>query len=103
MLFAIYRKNEKGLSFHGVETQGSRDALLRRYGVVGSSTGTDTLSAEWPDRSVEWFGEFGYAVRDSGKLKMRQINLTDDQVEVAKTLGGGNVSAGIRLALSAFE
>lgn len=104
MIFAIYKRTPSGqVSFHGLSDFDSVDAFITYHAVGVFGTQPDCLSAEWPDREVVWCGTVGYALRNSGKLKMRQVNLTDDQVKRAKEIGSGNVSEGIRMALSLFE
>lgn len=104
MILAIYRKTPLGqLSFHGVSTFETIDCFIQGSGLRAFTPTRDSLSADWPDRDVTWLGAVGYAIRNSGKLKMRQVNLTDDQVARAKEIGGGNVSEGIRIALGLFE
>lgn len=104
MILAIYRRTAVGqVSFHGLSDFDSVEAFIKAHHLESFGTQPDCLSAEWPDRELVWCGLVGYALRNSGKLKMRQVNLTDNQVKRAKEIGCGNVSEGIRTALSLFE
>lgn len=104
MIFAIYKRTASGqVSFHGLSDFDSVEAFIQCHDLGAFGTQPSCLSHEWPDRDLVWCGPVGYALRNSGKLKMRQVNLTDHQVKRAKEIGGGNVSEGIRMALSLFE
>jgi hypothetical protein len=104
MKLGLYKRDENGeITYHGLREADSAKAMMKMiyFKKPMPAQELQVLPKGWPDRAVTWFGRWG-AGGNMSKLKLRQVNLTDEQVEVAKSIGDGNISEGIRIALSAF-
>lgn len=105
MKLSIYKRTDDGeISYHGAQSFTSPVEFFKKVFVKTALPPEEmtVIDPKWPDRCVTWRGQWGYA-GGPAKLKLRQINLTDEQVELAKSIGDGNISEGVRLALALFE
>ena len=108
MQLAIYNRDESGkVVFHGLHNWPTPGAFIAAcypnlppHEVPAARL--EKLKGGWPDKAVHWAGKWGFAVQVP-KPKLRGVNLTDEQVEVARGLGSGNISEGIRVALRVVE
>lgn len=104
MQLSVYKRTPEGeISYLGHRLYDRESDFFKSiYGKASMpAEETQVLPKEWPDRLVTWRGMWGCAGGNS-KLKLRQVNLTDEQVEIAKQIGSGNISEGIRVALEVF-
>lgn len=105
MKLAIYYQQENGgIVYHGIKTWPSAVAFIQACYPEGAPVEAQLrkLPPDWPDNSAYWVGNWGYSPQTE-KPKFRGVCLTDDEVAIAKDLGVGNMSKGIRLALQVIE
>lgn len=108
MKLSIYHRNSEGkITYHGPHEWKTPACFIaacypKKLPHEIEMCVLQKLPTGWPDKAAHWSGEWGYAIQVA-RPKLRAVNLTDDQVEVAKQIGSGNISEGIRIALRVVE